>query len=144
MKTEDHTTPSPLFLSPSPAETEPSQSIYTISPTDKVGPSSRRFPIRCRVGRASGWWRGSCSPCLPCSFASPRPARARILPCRRCPCRCGAGIPSCRWSPRACRGIPQRRADQRSIRRCPWRLRPWPGSSCPSWWPTRCPRARTG
>ena len=36
MKTEDHTTPSPLFLSPSPAETEPSQSIYTISPTDKV------------------------------------------------------------------------------------------------------------
>lgn len=36
MKTEDHTTPSPLFLSPSPAETEPPQSIYTISPTDKV------------------------------------------------------------------------------------------------------------
>ncbi|MEI8248840.1 MAG: ParB N-terminal domain-containing protein [Lentisphaerota bacterium] len=41
MKTEDHTTPVTLLLSPSPAaaasaSTDPSQSIYTISPTDKV------------------------------------------------------------------------------------------------------------
>ena len=36
MEPEDHTTPSPLFLSPSPAETEPSQSIYTISPEEDI------------------------------------------------------------------------------------------------------------
>ena len=36
MKPEDHTTPEPLLLSTPPAETEPSQLIYTISPEEDI------------------------------------------------------------------------------------------------------------